>query len=133
MAHVPVKATKIAAIKATRSSDGKFGLIRFSRDDPPDDAHKDIWLAVPADLLPFLATVAVNVLPQPEGATVPNLLAVKGMGLGGNAEGEVVLSLTIARNATLSYRLDPDQADQLLAALQKTRENAGSRKNGKKA
>jgi hypothetical protein len=126
MAGAPVKAHQINALSSARSSDGEFGLIRFVREKPLDDGTKDLWVAVPNNLLPYLATAAVQVMPRPAGDAFPNLLRVKSLGLGASPDGEVAVSLTIAKNATLSYQLDPAQAQKLLTALEK----ALGRRNG---
>lgn len=127
MKAVPVKAHQIASLSGARSSDGQFGLIRFVRAVPLPDGQTDVWMAVPANLLPYLATVAIKALPQPQGTTVPNVLAAKGVALGGGPNGEILLAVTLEKGATLTYRLDPAQAKGLLAGLQKA---VGNAKNG---
>ena len=127
MKAVPVQAHQIASISGARSSDGQFGLVRFVRKVPMPDGQTDVWMAVPAKLLPYLATVAVKALPQPQGNTVPNVLTARRVRLGGGPDGEIVLSVTLEKGATLSYRLDSAQAEGLLAGLQKA---VGNAKNG---
>ena len=117
MKAVPVKAHQIASITSARSADGRFGLIRFVREAPLQDGTTDLWMAVPTNLLPYLATVAVKALPQPEGGTVPHVLAAQGVALGVGSGGELVLTVTLEKGATLSYQLDPAQAAALHARL----------------
>jgi len=78
MSAVPVKAHQIASIGGARSSDGRFGLIRFVREKPMDDGSKDVWVALPNAMLPYLATVAVMQLPQPQGGTIPTSCRPRG-------------------------------------------------------
>lgn len=118
MKATPVQAHQISQIGGARSSDGRFGLIRFIREKPMDTGQTDVWVAVPTNLLPYLATVAVKALPQPQGGTIPAVLNARGVALGGGPNGEIVLSVALEKGAALSYRLEPKQAEGLLAALQ---------------
>ena len=118
MKAVPVKAHQIASISGARSSDGRFGLLRFVREQAMPDGQTDLWMAVPTNLLPYLATLAVQALPQPQGSTVPNIFKAKAAKLGVGQSGELVLSVTLEKGATLSYRLERGQAEGLLTALQ---------------
>ena len=77
--------------------------------------------------MPYLATVAVKALPQPQGTTVPNVLTAKQVALGSGPNGETLLSVTLQKGATLTYRLEPEQAAGLLTGLQKA---AADTKNG---
>ena len=117
MSAAPVKAHQIASIGGARSSDGKFGLIRFVREKPMDDGSKDVWVALPNALLPYLATVAVMQLPQPQGGTIPHIMQAKGLAVGVGPNGEILLSLKIEQGASLSYQLDREQAEGLLTGL----------------
>ena len=127
MTAIPVQAHQIASISGARSSDKRFGLVRFVRAVPMPDGQTDLWMAVPANLLPYLATVAVKALPQPQGNNVPNLLTARRVALGGGPNGEIVLAVTLEKGATLTYQLAPAQAEGLLAGLQKA---LGDKKNG---
>jgi len=118
MPAVPVKAHQIKSVGGAHSSDGKYGLIRFVREKPMDDGTTDVWVALPNALLPYLASTAVKSMPQPKGTTVPNIITAQGLALGVGPGGEVVLSITIDQNATLSFRLETDKASGLLQALQ---------------
>ena len=127
MTAVPVQAHQIASISGARSSDGRFGLVRFVRAVPMPDGQTDVWMAVPANLLPYLATVAVKALPQPQGNTIPHVLTARRTALGSGPNGEILLAVTLEKGATLTYRLDPGQAEGLLAGLQKA---VGATKSG---
>ena len=127
MSAIPVQAHQIESISGARSTDGNYGLVRFVRKVPMPDGQTDVWMAVPANLLPYLATVAVKALPQPHGNTVPNLLTARRVQLGGGPKGEIVLAMTLEKGATLTYRLARDQAEGLLAGLKKA---LGETKNG---
>ena len=120
MTAAPVKAHQIASIGGARSSDGQFGLIRFVREKPMDDGSKDVWVALPNALLPYLASVAVMQLPQPHGGRVPHIMRAKGLALAVGPNGEILLSLKIERGASLSFQLDRDQAEGLLTGLRNT-------------
>ena len=127
MTAVPVQAHQIESISGARSTDAQFGLIRFVRKVPLPDGQTDVWMAVPANLLPYLATVAVKALPQPQGNTVPHLLTARRTALGSGPNGEILLAMTLEKGATLTYRLDLGHAETLLAGLQKA---VGDTKNG---
>jgi hypothetical protein len=127
MKAVPVQAHQIASLSGARSSDGQFGLVRFVRKVPMPDGQTDVWMAVPTKLLPYLATVAIQALPQPQGTTVPSVLNARRVALGSGPNGEILLTVTLAKGATLSYLLEPGQAEGLLAGLQKA---VGGAKNG---
>ncbi len=117
MKAVPVQAHQIASIGGARSTDGKFGLIRFVREKPMQDGTKDVWVALPNAMLPYLATVAVTQLPQPQGGTIPHIMPAKGLAMAVGSKGEILLSLKIEQGASLSYQLDRGQAESLLAEL----------------
>ena len=117
MNAVPVQAHQIASIGGARSTDGQFGLIRFVREKPMQDGTKDVWVALPNPLLPYLASVAVAQLPQPQGGTIPHIMRAKGLAVGAGQAGEILLSLTIEQGASLSYQLDREQAEGLLKGL----------------
>lgn len=117
MKAVPVQAHQIASIGGARSSDGQFGLIRFVREKPMQDGTKDVWVALPNNLLPYLASVAVMQLPQPQGGTIPHIMQAKGLAVGVGPNGEILLSLKIDQGASLSYQLDREQAEGLLTGL----------------
>lgn len=120
MTDKPIKAHLIASVGGTPGSDGKVGLVKFVREKPMTNGETDLWMAVPHQLLPYLATVAIKILPQPpEGMTrdVPHVLDAEEIVFGLGPKGELVLSLTIEKGATLSYRLDVGQAETLLSAL----------------
>jgi len=118
MPAVPVKAHQIASVGGARASDGQHGLIRFIREKPMDDGTTDVWVALPNALLPYLAATAVKSMPQPHGTTVPNIITAQGLALGVGPAGEIILSVTIDQNATLSFRLETEKASGLLQALQ---------------
>jgi len=117
MGAVPIKAHQIASIGGARSSDGQFGLIRFVREKPMDDGSKDVWVALPNALLPYLASVAVMQLPQPQGGTIPHIMQAKGLAVGVGPNGEILLSMKIDQGASLSYQLDRSQAEGLVTGL----------------
>ena len=117
MNAVPVKAHQIASIGGARSTDGRFGLIRFVREKPMDDGSKDVWVALPNAMLPYLATVAVMQLPQPQGGTIPHIMQAKGLAVGVGPNGEILLSMKIEQGASLSYQLGREQAEGLLTGL----------------
>jgi hypothetical protein len=120
MKATPIQAHKIASLSSARSSDRQFGLIRFGREVPLPDGQKDVWVAVPNKLLPYLATSAIKALPQPGlggTADVPHVLPSLGAEVGVGGNGEIVLTVAIEQGATLSYRLDAKQAGDLLVDL----------------
>jgi hypothetical protein len=122
MTAIPVKAHQIASLGGARSADGNFGLIHFVREKPMTDGTKDLWVAVPKKLLPYLASVAVKQLPQPPatGASrnVPHALKAKQIAVGVSSKGSVILSVMIDQNAAMSYELNAAQAREVLNILQ---------------
>ena len=135
MAAVPVKAHQIKSVGGAHSSDGKYGLIHFVREKPMDDGTTDLWVALPNALLPYLASTAVKSMPQPKGTSVPNIISAQGAALGVGPAGEVILSLTIDQNATLSFKLDTAMAaglQQALAGALKDVKNGGAKPNSAK-
>ena len=131
MKAIPVQAHLISAISGDRSSDGEHGLIRFGRVEPTPDGQKDVWVALPNKLLPYLATTAIKTLPQPGlgGTTdVPFVLKAEGAEFGVGPEGQIVLTVGIEQSATLSFEISQDQARSLLADLLDA-----TREGGKKA
>lgn len=144
MKAVPVQAHQIASIGSARSSDGQFGLIRFTREKPLENGQSDVWMAVPTKLLPYLAVTAVKALPQPGTggtANVPFALATQGAEFGVGANGEIVLTVGLEKGATLSFQLDQGLGKALLADLEDAihsvngtapkSKSTKSRKNGK--
>jgi hypothetical protein len=134
MKAVPVQAHLISSLSAARASDGEHGLIRFGREEPMDDGQKDVWVAVPKKLLPYLATSAIAALPQPgEGGTtdVPHVLKAHGAEFGVGRDGEIVLTVGIDKGATLSLQIDREQAKSLLADLLDATRTAGAKISAK--
>ena len=132
MKAMPVQAHMIASLSGARSSDGQYGLIRFGRDKPMPDGQKDVWVAVPNKLLPYLATSAIKALPQPGlgGTTdVPNVLSAEGAEFGVGPGGEIVLTVGLEKGATISFQLDKAQARSLLADLQDAVDEVGGKKS----
>jgi hypothetical protein len=131
MKAFPVQAHLIAELSAARSSDGEHGLIRFGRKEPLPDGQKDVWVAVPRKLLPYLATSAIKALPQPGlgGTTdVPHALTTEGAEFGVGPGGEIVLTVGLEKGATISFQLDQKLAQSLLADLQDAVQGSSGRK-----
>ena len=131
MKAIPVQAHLIASLSAARASDGEHGLIRFGRAEPAPDGQKDVWVALPNKLLPYLATTAIGALPQPgPGGTadVPHAVNAEGAEFGVGPGGEIVLTVGLEKGATISFQLGKSLAKSLLVDLQDAIEDSGSRK-----
>ena len=114
-----IKAHKIASIGGTRGSDGEVGLVRFRREKPMTNGETDLWMAVPNQLLPYLAVQAIHLLPQPPNSLIdhPHVLDAKEVAFGVGPTGELIVSMTIEQQATLSFQLDAGQAMLLAQAI----------------
>ena len=135
MKAIPVQAHLIESLSSARSSDGQHGLIRFGRKEPMPDGQKDVWVAVPNKLLPYLATSAIKALPQPGlggTADVPHVMSAQGAEFGVGPGGEIVLTVAVEHGATLSFQLDMDQALSLLADLQDAVKDSGGKPKASK-
>jgi len=131
MKAMPVQAHLIASLSAARSSDGEYGLICFGREKPMPDGQKEVWVAVPRKLLPYLATSAIKALPQPGlgGTTnVPHVLSAEGAEFGVGPNREIILTVGLEKGATISFQLDKAQAKSLLDDLQDAVKDAGGKK-----
>lgn len=122
MSDGQIKAHMIAAIGGTAGSDGKVGLVKFVREKPMTNGESDIWMAVPHHLLPYLATVAVKLTPQPadHGATkdLPFVLDAKYVEFGQGPQNQLVLTVELEKGASLSFELDAGQAHGLASGIQ---------------
>jgi len=131
MKAFPVQAHLIASLSVARASDGEHGLICFGRAEPLPDGQKDVWVAVPRKLLPYLASSAIRALPQPGlgGTTdVPHVLDAEGAEFGVGPGGEIVLTIGLERGATISFQLDKSLAKSLLVDLQDAVDDSAGKK-----
>ncbi len=117
-----IKAYKVKGVGGMRADDQQLGLMRFVREGPATVEVPDLWMAIPDQLLPFVAIQAMKLVPQPEdpGKSIdsPAVLEAEKVVFDEGPAGELVLTLTIQENATLSYRLGKSQAQVLLVGLQ---------------
>ncbi|NML88743.1 hypothetical protein HHL26_06635 [Sphingobium sp. TB-6] len=116
-----IKAHRVEGLNFTRADDGQHALIRFRAKPNFPDGGDTIWLAFTNTMLPYLASLAVQALPQPVGGMtqdVPAAFSPDEVQFGVGPQGELVLTVTLEKGAALSYRLDSGQAHGLLAGLQ---------------
>jgi hypothetical protein len=116
-----IKAHEIESVGATRSDDGLFGLMQFKRKTPMTNGEDSLWMAVPVNLMPYLATLCFRMLPQPTDGMkkdIPSVFNAQAFEFGINESGQMVLSIELERGAAISYELDRGQASALLVALQ---------------
>ena len=110
-----IHAVLVDGVRSQPTSDGQTGILYFQRQRPDRDGSKELNVAVPAPLLPFVAASALEALPQPEGANGPQpfVMPAKAVQLGLGPEGVIVLTIEMDMGARLSFAIDLDQAENL--------------------
>jgi hypothetical protein len=111
-----VHAVLAVGVRSQPTSDGQMGLLRFQRSRPDRDGSRELNVAVPAALLPYVAAAALEAVPQsapgtdgPQPMTAPARSAQLGLG----PEGAIVLTVEMDMGARVSFAIDLDQAERL--------------------
>jgi hypothetical protein len=116
-----IKAHEIEGLGAQLSDDGLFALIQFKRKRPMTNGEDSLWMAVPRNHMPYLATLCFRMLPQAKDGMnkdIPAAFDAQVVEFGATASGQMVLTMELERGAAISYEIDRGQAEALLSALQ---------------
>ncbi len=111
-----VHAVLAVGVRSQPTSDGQIGLLHFQRSRPGRDGSRELNVAVPAGLLPYVAAAALEAAPQPapgKDGPQPMVMPARSAQLGLGPEGAIVLTIELDMGARISFALDLDQAEGL--------------------
>lgn len=114
-----VHALLVDGVRSQPTSDGHAGILHFQRARPDSHGSREMNIAVPLPLLPYVAAAALEVLPKSDQAasgSAPYALAVRSVQAGLAADGAMVLTVELDMGARLSFSIGEGQA----ASLQQT-------------
>jgi hypothetical protein len=116
---------RIKAVGGQQADDGKHALIKFVRQNPDADGVEDLWFAIPHATLPYLATVVIREIPQPN-ENMQNVIPAfptHGVATGMNALEQIIVTMELAEGAAISYHIDRGEAEALMKGLQSILDN----------
>jgi hypothetical protein len=115
-----IRAVPVDGVRSQLTSDGQTCLLHFQRLSPDSSGSRELNLAAPVPLLPYIAAAALEAIPRPPpgaGATHPFVMEARGLQLGLAADGPIVLTVELEMGARISFSIDLKQAESLQQTL----------------
>jgi hypothetical protein len=115
-----VHAVLVEGVRGHPTRDGHVGILHFQRRRPDAEGSRELNVAVPAPLLPYVAAAALEIITQPESAgrgAHPAVIAARSVQVGLAPDGAMVLTLEMEMGARLGFSVDGAQAANLQHAV----------------
>jgi hypothetical protein len=115
-----VHAVAVEGVRSQLTADGKMGLLYFQRMKPDAKGARDLNVAVPVALLPYVAVSAMEAIAQ-SGDAGPGapafIMQAKTSNVVLSREGLMVLTLELEMGAKINFSNDPHPAETLQRAM----------------
>jgi hypothetical protein len=115
-----VQAVAVEGVRSQITADGKVGLLYFQRMKPDAQGSRELNIAAPTPLLPYIAVSAMEAIAQTaeSGPGAPSfVMQARSTNVVLSPEGLLVLTIELDMGARINFAIDARQAETLQRAV----------------